>query len=289
MQKNNYNEIHKVYEISKKYDLVLFDIWGVLIHELGKPPSQKIADIVNQIISEREVYFVTNAPRTNTHVKNLLPNVNIDEDKIVTSGIMSVNMLKKSEKHFGIKDPSVYLLGFDGHKPIIEASNARQVFLVEEADLMILAIHSDDEIVDDYNEILQKVAQKNIPVIVANPDKILSTADNKVSYLAGSYAEVYKNFGGNNLIYSGKPYADIFRYTIKEASMDEKNHKIIMIGDTIDMDILGARNVGIDSGLTIKTGNANYMSLKHEAESYIKQCEMMCEAHDILPTYFVEF
>jgi HAD superfamily hydrolase (TIGR01459 family) len=288
MQKNIYDKIHSVYEISKKYDLVLFDIWGVLIHELGKHPNQEITNIVNQIILEREVYFVTNAPRTKEYVKNLVSNINIHQDKIITSGTMSIGMLQKSKKYFGIQNPNVYLLGLDSHKPIVKESGVNEVFEVENADLMILAIHSENEIVEDYNKIFEICIKRNMPVMVANPDKILSSSG-RITYLAGSYAEVYKSLGGNNLIYSGKPYPDIFNYAIKEASMDVKNHKILMIGDTIDMDILGARNVGIDSGLTVKTGNANYMSLKHEAESYIEQCEAMCKTHEILPTYFVEF
>lgn len=288
MQKNVYDKVHKVYEISKQYDLVLFDIWGVLIHELGSHPNQKIADVVNQIIKERDVYFVTNAPRTNIHVKSLVSNINIHQDKIITSGSMTINILKKSEKYFGIKNPNVFLLGFEGHKPIIKESSVKEVFDVESADIMILAIHSENEIVEDYNKIFESCIKRNIPVIVANPDKILSS-QGSVSYLAGSYAEVYKSLGGNNLIYSGKPHKDIFNYAIKEASMNVGQHKILMIGDTIDMDVLGAKNVAIDSGLTVYTGNANYMSLKHEADSYIEQCKKMCFAHDILPTYFVEF
>ena len=55
MQKNIYDKVHKIYEISKKYDLVLFDIWGVMIHELGSYPNQEIAHVINQIILEREV------------------------------------------------------------------------------------------------------------------------------------------------------------------------------------------------------------------------------------------
>lgn len=288
MQKNVYDKIHKVYEISQKYDLVFFDIWGVLINELGQQPNEKIANVVNQIIKEKEVYFVTNAPRTSEYVKNLVSNINIHQEKIITSGSMAIGMLKRSEKYFNIKNPNVFLLGFEGHKPIIKESGVNEVFDIDSADIMILTVHTENEIVDDYNAIFETCIKRNIPVMVPNPDKILSSSDG-VSYLGGTYAEIYKSLGGNNLIYSGKPYKDIFNYAIKEASMDTEKHKIVMIGDTIDMDILGAKNVGIDSGLTVYTGNANYMSLKHEADSYIEQCKKMCLSHDIMPTYFVEF
>ena len=62
----------------------------------------------------------------------------------------------------------------------------------------------------------------------------------KYSGLAGYFKEVVTSEGSNSL----KPNREIFDYAFQKAKANPEES--IMIGDTIDVDILGAINAGID-------------------------------------------
>ncbi|KJV53838.1 HAD hydrolase, IA, variant 1 family protein [Orientia tsutsugamushi str. Gilliam] len=60
---------------------------------------------------------------------------------------------------------------------------------------------------------------------------------------------------GGKVVYSGKPHSEIFQAVLNTLALNVKKKKILMIGDTLETDILGANNIGIDSALVL-TGNA---------------------------------
>lgn len=72
-------------------------------------------------------------------------------------------------------------------------------------------------------------------------------------YCSGYYAEKIKQLGGK-VIYSGKPYEEIYSKVLQECPSVAKN-RILMIGYTFYTDILADNWFGIDSGLVL-TGNS---------------------------------
>ena len=92
---------------------------------------------------------------------------------------------------------------------------------------------------DWYKNVLNKLAQKNITMICSNPDKFVFDGKVKKFVLqVGTLAEYYKTIGGN-VIFIGKPYIDIFSYSLKNLRF--KKNKILMIGDNTQTDIAGAK------------------------------------------------
>jgi len=80
----------------------------------------------------------------------------------------------------------------------------------------------------------------------------------------GSYYE--KVFGGK-VLYFGKPFVEIFEFAKKVSSSE--SDKILMIGDTLWTDILGAHNAGIDSALVMTGVSGEFfrkMAGKHITE-----------------------
>ena len=80
----------------------------------------------------------------------------------------------------------------------------------------------------------------------------------------GSYYE--KVFGGK-VLYFGKPFVEIFEFAKKVSSSE--NDKILMIGDTLWTDVLGAHNSGMDSALVMTGVSGEFfrsMTGKHITE-----------------------
>jgi HAD superfamily hydrolase (TIGR01459 family) len=105
---------------------------------------------------------------------------------------------------------------------------------------------SEDNQLSDYNELLTMAQKRNLPMLCANPDKIVFHGKEK-HLCAGGIAEYYQSIGGH-VIFVGKPYPKVFERCMDFATPETKN-KTIMIGDNLETDILGANNFGIHSML----------------------------------------
>ena len=77
-------------------------------------------------------------------------------------------------------------------------------------------------------------------MICTNPDLIVDRGNTR-ELCAGSVAMVYEKLGGE-VIYFGKPYPEVYNQSI-----NNKNKKILAIGDNLNTDIKGANLLNYDS------------------------------------------
>jgi HAD superfamily hydrolase (TIGR01459 family) len=100
---------------------------------------------------------------------------------------------------------------------------------------------------DDYGDLLSRMKQLNLPMVCANPDKIVRKGD-RLMYCAGSLAEKYAGMGGTVLM-AGKPYEPIYKLALQIAGTiagrEIEKSKVLAIGDGPETDIKGAADFGI--------------------------------------------
>ena len=88
-----------------------------------------------------------------------------------------------------------------------------------------------------------------LPLICANPDIVVHTGD-KLVFCAGALAERYAAIGGPVTLI-GKPHPLIYKFVRAEAEKIRgkpvANDRILVIGDGMFTDILGAHREGLDS------------------------------------------
>ena len=101
---------------------------------------------------------------------------------------------------------------------------------------------------DGYRSMLNAAARANVPAICVNPD-VTMIRESELVPAPGAIARVYQNLGGT-VEYFGKPYAAIFDHAT--AAM-EPGARVIMIGDSPEHDVAGARAMGL-STLLVRTG-----------------------------------
>jgi len=95
---------------------------------------------------------------------------------------------------------------------------------------------------------LSEARDLNLPLICANPDVKVRRGD-KIIYCGGALAQLYEKIGGE-VVYAGKPHSPIYRLSrawLEEVSgyMPAKD-RVLVIGDNIFTDLLGAQNEGYD-------------------------------------------
>ena len=101
-----------------------------------------------------------------------------------------------------------------------------------------------DEDLDYYNELFKNHLNKKM--ICTNPDLIVDRG-NKRELCAGSVAVVFEKMGGQ-VVYFGKPFPEVYNQ-----SANNKNKKVLSIGDNLNTDIKGANLLNFDS-LIISNG-----------------------------------
>ena len=105
-------------------------------------------------------------------------------------------------------------------------------------------------------------------MICTNPDLIVDRG-NKRELCAGSVAMIFEKMGGE-VVYFGKPYSEVYNQSI-----NNKNKKILCIGDNLNTDIKGANLLNYDS-LLISNGVHKKEIEDNGLDKVSKNYEVIC-------------
>jgi HAD superfamily hydrolase (TIGR01450 family) len=148
-------------------------------------------------------------------------------------------------------------------------------------DKVSVVIFLDDEGFDwcgDLNKTVNLLRKKPIPVIVANTDRAYPVTASNVSIAIGGIAAMIESVVGKQFIRFGKPDSQMFMFAydlIREYRQISKSD-IVMVGDTLNTDILGGNKFGLDTVLVL-SGNT-------QAKDY----ETRIISAGIVPTYICD-
>ena len=251
--------------IADDYELFYVDLWGV-VHN-GVSLHQEAIKALNEITKKGKDYILlTNAPRPSNAVKSFLEKLGMDEEireHVFTSGEAALYYLNKnlSEKNFFHVGPP---RDFD----LFKSFKSKKVERIEKSDYILCTGLFDDynEDLKYYKDLFEKCIKKKL--ICTNPDLIVDRAD-KRELCAGSVAMVFEKMGGE-VIYFGKPYPEVYNQSI-----DNKNKKILSIGDNLNTDIKGANLLNFDS-LLISNGIHKNEIKENGIEKISKSYEAIC-------------
>ena len=247
--------------IAENYDLFYIDLWGVIHNGIN---LNEQAILVLRELSKMNKSFVllTNAPRPNETVKAFLEKMGMEKelrDHVFTSGEASLKYLKKfyqSNKFFHIGPPRDFDL-FNDFK------NNQSKNIDDSQYLLCTGLFDSYDDLNYYKDLLKNHINKKM--ICTNPDLIVDRG-NKRELCAGSVAMIFEKMGGE-VVYFGKPYAEVYNL-----ATDNKDKKILSIGDNLNTDIRGANLLNYDS-LLISNGVHKNEILDEGIENISKQYE----------------
>ena len=251
--------------IVDKYQLFYVDLWGV-VHN-GLSLHQEAINVLNKIAQKNKDYILlTNAPRPNNVVKSFLEKLGMKKeirDHVFTSGEAALNYLKNN-----MLDKIFFHVGPSRDFDLFKDFEKNKSNTLEKCDYILCTglFEDHDEDLKFYKNLFEKKLEKKM--ICTNPDLIVNRG-NKRELCAGSVAMVYEKMGGE-VIYFGKPYPEVYNQSI-----DNKNKKILSIGDNLNTDIKGANLLNFDS-LIISNGIHKDEIKKNGIEKTSKSYEAIC-------------
>ena len=194
-----------------------------------------------------KVVLITNAPRPAKQVAEMLEKLGIDPeayDDIVTSGDVTRDILVAQ----GSK--TLLHLGPNRDQPLYHNLEATFTVNDDEAEAISCTglVDDEQETPDDYRDRLQKLADRELLMICANPDIVVERGD-KLVWCAGALARLYEDLGGKVAIL-GKPHAPIYEAAMKRLAAlhgaPVSKQDVLAVGDGLPTDIRGAVSQDID-------------------------------------------
>ena len=299
-------------DIAHRFDLFVFDAYGVLWEGNGFYPQSR--ETMQRLIKQgKTIVILSNTTLLHSDAiaeykeRGLIENR--DYNYLITSGDVLRNILTKGSLKFQTqaKPRRYYVIG-KPHNKAFNNTIYERTLLIEEAEFVYCGVpfmterdfteypqyadrflpaklgkdgkvkYWDTLTVAPFENIVEQIAARNIPILNANSDLVakeghpLASGKRPAEFVIrnGTIAQMFRE-RGIEVLELGKPHKEIYEFSF--ALLAEKGVKIqkdrcCMVGDTIRTDIKGAVNAGITPVLCVETGiTAEEISLGNSVES----------------------
>ncbi len=286
------NVYNSILDIADRYEGILLDAYGVFWagNAMGTIPGA--AEAMEQLVASGKVVGVlsNSTARSAAEIdkvsrKGLLLRSHFHF--FITSGDVSRDIFVSDQLPFATPAKKFFLFGgvhprYGSPYALFEDSAFTEAARVEEADFIYIPtphLYGDDQTDPElFRAAVEAVAPHKLPMVCANPDRFAHEGSPARAVVRqGSIAALYEQCGGS-VFYIGKPSPLSFAAAMTQF----KSHGVInpanvlMVGDTPETDILGAKQFGMGSALVLDTGmmkerSDRTLSATHQPDYYIRR------------------
>jgi len=235
-------KINSISEIVHEYDAIVFDQWGVL-HD-GKVSFEGAIECLNGLKkSNVKLAILSNSGKRSLSNADRISMMGFQStlfETIMTSGEalwtdISSNIINE-KKFFPIErdkgDAKLWAESLDvSFEDTVHSAQA----------ILLMGLPDGDDLIN-WTDILDIALDLNLPLYCSNPDLLSPRPGGKLITAAGVLAHHYRECGGRVVFY-GKPHEEIF----KKLQNILNSKRILMVGDSLDHDILGGFSAGWDT------------------------------------------
>jgi len=232
-------------EIVDRYDLFLVDQWGVL-HNGEKPYPGALSALALLREAGKAVVVLSNSARRVDWGVRRMDEIGIPRalyDRLVTSGEETWQHLRdRPDDFYRTLGRRCLLYSWGGDRGLTEGVDIEVVERVEDADF-ILNAGTNREPIEWYEPELRAAAARGLPMICANPDLVTVTPEGELIITPGTVARRFEELGGY-VRWHGKPDRSVYETCF---ALFPDARRVVGVGDSLEHDIAGAANAGIDS------------------------------------------
>lgn len=233
--------------VAEQYEAFILDLWGV-IHD-GHTAFPHSAETLRRIRAcGRRTLLLSNAPRRSHALVAQMEGFGIPRDlydEVMSSGeAVRAEMIARTDPFFAALGERCYHLGPERDRSVFEGVPLCLVERLEDAEFVVNTgpVNLDDT-VEQYEDFLAAARQRELPMVCANPDKVVIRQGRRVM-CAGALAERYAALGGR-VAQRGKPDPAIYRLCVETLGVHPL--RVAVVGDALETDIWGATAAGLPS------------------------------------------
>ncbi|MAJ24501.1 MAG: TIGR01459 family HAD-type hydrolase [Rickettsiales bacterium] len=290
---SNYNFIKYLSEISNNYDAFIIDVWGVLWdgiepYQYSKHTLEKLKELNKNII------LLSNAPRRSHVVIEKLASIGITSnlyDTIISSGEVCRENCLRDKESLSLLGHNYYFIGQETDKGIALNLEIEETSSIHKSSFILVCGTRDfSHTLDNYINELDEGLKLQLPLVCANPDKVVIRKNDQLLICAGILADYYESNGGVVFRY-GKPFSQVYKKCVnffKNINSKITSEKVLVIGDSLETDILGANNNNFSS-LLITNGIHKKQLYITENQGFSKNSlDEICIQYSAYPNYIME-
>ena len=244
--------IETLADIAGDYDVFLLDAYGVL--NIGTTAIPGARDRVEALKRDgKRVLVVSNA--ASMSLDELLKKYLqlgfpfVAEDIVTSRATLAAAMSGKTEAHWGVMAGKHTLFDDLGVVSYLVLADDPSAFREVEG-FLLMASGSWTE--GRQTMLEEALNEHSRPVLVGNPD-IVAPHESWLSVEPGHFAHRLADRTKVAPEFFGKPFHNIFDLAFERLGVVERS-RILMVGDSLHTDILGAQSAGIDSALMARFG-----------------------------------
>jgi len=251
-----------LHDIADNFDTFFFDAWGVF--NIGGSLSQSAVAVMAELVKAgKSVSLVSNTAQPADDVikkyskEDLIQGVHYEQ--VFTAGQLCRDVAQKSE--LPIPGKKFYIAwyndnpAFGPYQSALDGLGFQRVDSISDADFVFCGQpnYNDSQFPDEklLAPELEKVIASGLPVVCPNPD-LHAFYKSEFIITPGLPCKIWEQ-RGLKVIYYGKPYPEIYTSAMSALGDFDPEHTL-MVGDTLDTDILGATRAGIKTCLTLDSG-----------------------------------
>lgn len=256
--------------LSDRFQAILLDAYGVFWggNDFGLLPGSK--EVMETLVSNGKIVgILSNSTQLAAKEISKLQLHGLIQGEhfhfLMTSGEVARDIFLNENLPFQTSGKKFWLFGgvhpkFSSHEAIFQGTAYSETFEIDEADFIYISIphlNGKDQVDPErFRADIEKLKTKNLPMVCSNPDQFAHEGvPPRALVRQGSIARIYQEIGGQ-VFYIGKPHHNA--YTIAMSHFQRHNVtdpvNILMVGDTPETDIRGARSFGMPSALVTQTG-----------------------------------
>lgn len=246
--------IASIRNIARGFDLFLIDQFGVL-HD-GSKPFEGAIDLLRWLRRQgKPVVLLTNSAKSAEANSERLAGLGVPRDlfdRVVTSGDVARRNIASGRLAAPFRPGArVLVVGKEGDDYQLAAAALQPVRPGESCDFVLFAGSSVPEIsMAAYRRQLAPLAEAAVPGLCCNPDLTMLTPSGPQPG-CGALAQLYRELGGT-ILTVGKPETTFFEEAWRLFDLVLPGRTLV-IGDSLDHDILGGRRAGFQTAL-VRTG-----------------------------------
>ena len=241
--------VHGMSALAHRYDGFILDQWGVL-HD-GTRPYAGAAECLQRLHGAgKRMVVLSNSGKREAENLRVMARMGFDVtllERCVCAGEEARRAVEaRADPFHSALGKRCYAFTRGGDHAVLDGIGLDFVDRVEDADfLAVLGIDSPHRSLADYEGELKAGVARGLPLVCANPDVARLSPQGLVD-AQGVLAVRYEALGGH-VFYHGKPYPAIYRSCL--SALGYRADQVLMVGDSVDHDVLGAARAGIASAL----------------------------------------
>jgi HAD superfamily hydrolase (TIGR01459 family) len=241
-------EISGLSAIADRFDHVLLDQWGTL-HD-GRTVFPAAQDCVVKLRQAgKHILVLSNSGKRASPNAERLARLGLPRaayDGILTSGEVTwAGLRDRTRAPFTDCGDACFLITRGGDCSLVDGLELVLVNDTRDADFILLGGLDEDVAEPDlWRDLFTRAVGRQVPMICANPDLMMFGATGLVP-APGTLARAYEWLGGA-VTFVGKPHQPIFAAALELLGQPDPR-RVLMIGDSLDHDVAGARAMGLQT------------------------------------------